>query len=160
MDYNVLKAAIAEYVKDRTGLDTIDGDGLQETLLAIVNSIGAGYVFMGVADLTTNPGTPDQRVWYLAATAGIYANFNNIVLNQYEIAVLKWDTEWHKEVIPDIPSKTQIDERLDEQDAEIDRRMDAQEGRLDGQDARLDGQDEEIADFKEAVQNQGSTELE
>ena len=153
-DYNVLKAAIADYVKDRTGLSTIDGDGLQETLLAIVNSIGVGYVFMGVADLTTNPGTPDQRVWYLAATAGIYANFNNISLAQYEIAVFKWDTEWHKEVIPDIPSKAQIDERLDEQDAEIDRRMDAQDGRLDGQDARIDGQDEEIADFKEAVQNQ------
>ena len=62
-------------------------------------------------------------------------------------AVYRYDGpgEWtYVGTIGDLPA---LYARFDAQDAEIDRRMDAQDG-------RIDGQDQEIADFKEAVQNQ------
>lgn len=104
MDYNVLKDAIKAYVKDRTGLDTIDGDGLQETLLAMVNSLGAGYQFAGVAKLTptqTDPGTPDQNVFYIAAEPGSYTNFpisgGYLQVAENEVAIFKYNGQWSKE---------------------------------------------------------------
>ena len=98
---NILKAAIADYVKNRTGLETIDGDGLQQSLLAMINSLGAGYQYAGVAVLTptpTNPGTPDQNVFYIAAESGTYANFSGIVIGENELAILKWNGAWNKQV--------------------------------------------------------------
>lgn len=53
---------------------------------------------MGIATPMTNPGTPDQNVFYLASTAGTYANFNSFVLADGEIAILKYNGTWTKEV--------------------------------------------------------------
>lgn len=97
-DYSTLKAAIADYVKDRTGLDTIDGDGLQETLLAMVNSLGANYQYAGIATPDTNPGTPDQNVFYIAAEPGTYTNFGSIVVADGEVVILKYNGTWSKEM--------------------------------------------------------------
>lgn len=96
-NYNILKAAIADYVKNRTGLETIDGDGLQQTLLSIVNSLGVEYQYAGIATPTTNPGTPDQNVFYLASTAGTYTNFGGLTLADGEIAILKYNGVWSKD---------------------------------------------------------------
>ena len=54
--------------------------------------------FAGVATPTTNPGTPDGNVFYIAGE-GSYPNFNNQVVGVGQIAVLKWDGSWHKEVL-------------------------------------------------------------
>ena len=110
---------------------------------SIVNSLGYGYQFRGAAAPgDAGPGSIDQRVFYIASTPGTYSGFGGLTLAANEVALLKWDTEWHKETL-DIPSKTQIMARLAAQDAQIA-----------VQDGRLDGQDQEIADFEEAVQNQ------
>lgn len=72
-NYATLKAAIADVVKTN-GSQAITGDNLQQVLLSIVNSIGGGYLFKGVATPSTGVGTPDQNVFYIGG-AGTYGNF-------------------------------------------------------------------------------------
>ena len=91
-NYELLKAAINEVIK-ANGRQEITGEVLNQVLLSMVNSLGAGYQCMGVATPSTNPGTPDQNVFYFATQAGTYTNFGAIVL-QEGISVLIWDGDW------------------------------------------------------------------
>lgn len=95
-NYSTLKAAVADVVKTN-GTQAITGANLQSVLLSIINSIGANYTFAGVATPSTNPGTPDQNVFYIASQQGTYVNFGNIVLTADEVAVLKYNGSWTKE---------------------------------------------------------------
>ena len=72
-NYEALKTAIQNAVYEN-GNNEITGLALQDVLMAIVNSLGSGYQFAGVAIPETIPGTPDQRVFYVASP-GIYLNF-------------------------------------------------------------------------------------
>lgn len=92
-NYNILKAAIADYVKNRTGLETIDGDGLQQCLLSMITSLGANYQFAGIATPGTNPGTPDQNIFYIASVPGVYANFGNVKISG-GINILLFNGAW------------------------------------------------------------------
>ena len=94
-NYQLLKADIDANIK-QNGRQEITGQILNSVLNQMVTSLGAGYQFMGVATLETNPGTPDQKVFYLAATSGTYANFLNLHIDENEIAVLIYDTTWQK----------------------------------------------------------------
>lgn len=95
-NYASLKAAIQQAVKTN-GNNEITGALLQQTLFAMVNSLGGYYQFAGIATSTTNPGTPDQNVFYIASTAGTYSNFGGLVLADGEIAILKWNGVWSKD---------------------------------------------------------------
>lgn len=95
-NYNNLKTAIQDVIK-ANGNQEITGEIMQNALLSMINSLGAGYQFMGVATPKTNPSTPDQKVFYLAATPGTYANFSNLHIDENEIAVLIYDTTWQKQ---------------------------------------------------------------
>ena len=95
-NYATLKAAIAAAIK-QNGNNEITGNLLQQQLLAMVNSLGVGYQYVGIATPETNPGTPDQNVFYLASTAGTYANFDGLVLADGEIAILKYNGTWSKD---------------------------------------------------------------
>ena len=55
-----------------------------------------GYTFMGVAMPETNPGTPDQKVFYIANDIGVYANFGGINVNETELVLLVYDSGWKK----------------------------------------------------------------
>lgn len=96
-NYNSLKAIIDANIKEN-GNREITGAVMNSVLNAMVNSLGAGYQYAGVATPATNPGTPDAKVFYLASTPGTYTHFGGVVLTESEVAVLKWDTTWHKEV--------------------------------------------------------------
>lgn len=78
------------------GTGAITGQLLQTVLDGMVTSLGAGYQYMGVATPSTNPGTPDQNVFYIAGTEGTYTNFNNIVVAN-EVAALVWNGSWSKQ---------------------------------------------------------------
>ena len=95
-NYASLKAAIQDVIKTN-GNNEITGAVLQQSLLAMVNSLGAGYQYAGIATPATNPGTPDQNVFYLASTAGTYTNFDGLVLADGEIAILKYNGAWSKD---------------------------------------------------------------
>lgn len=84
-NYEQLKQAIADVVKSN-GNQEITGDILQNTLLTIISTVGSGATFAGIATPTTNPGTPDQNVFYIASEDGIYSNFGNVVLEN-EVAI-------------------------------------------------------------------------
>jgi hypothetical protein len=95
-NYAALKAAIQQVIKTN-GSNEITGALLQQSLLSMINSLGVGYQFVGIATPSTNPGTPDQNVFYIASTAGTYANFGGLVLADGEIAILKYNGAWSKD---------------------------------------------------------------
>ena len=113
-DYATLKAAIQAVIYEN-GNQEITGSVMQATLLAMVNSLGANYQYAGIATPSTNPGTPDQNVFYLASTAGTYVNFGNIVLAENEVAILKYNGSWTKEVagLASAERVNQLDQKVD-----------------------------------------------
>lgn len=97
-DYQILKESIAAVIKEN-GNQEITGNLLQATLYAMVNALGSGYQFAGVADQEVIPGTPDAKLFYIAAGAGIYPDFNNLVVNQDELAIFfipEGYSSWYK----------------------------------------------------------------
>ena len=57
----------------------------------------AGYLYVGTATPSTNPGTIDASVFYFANQVGIYTNFDNIEVSKGESAILKFDGDvWTK----------------------------------------------------------------
>lgn len=95
-NYSDLKSSINSIITTN-GNNEITGALLNQVLTSMIDSLGAGYQFAGIANLTTNPGTPDQRLFYIASTPGVYSNFSRIELYSGEIAILKWDGAWTKE---------------------------------------------------------------
>ena len=96
-NYSSLLAAVNAAIT-ANGTGAITGPVLNTVLQQMVVSLGAGYQYMGVATPSTNPGTPDQKVFYIATQPGTYTNFGFQVVNNGEVCVLKYDTAWHKEV--------------------------------------------------------------
>ena len=96
-NYSNLKSTIDTNIKTN-GNEEITGAILNTVLNSMVSSLGAGYQFMGVATTSTNPGTPDAKVFYLAYTPGTYTNFSGIVVTG--LCVLKYDTAWSKDDLP------------------------------------------------------------
>lgn len=62
----------------------------------MVASLGDGYQFKGVATPATNPGTPDQNVFYIASEVGTYSNFG-LSVGENEVAVFLWNGSWSKQ---------------------------------------------------------------
>ena len=107
-NYATLKAAIQNVVKTN-GNNEITGALLQQSLLAMINSLGQEYQFVGFATPSTVPGTPDQNVFYIAFTPGTYANFGSVVLGNNEFAAIKYNGSWSKDSV-NIPSTEYVDE--------------------------------------------------
>ena len=98
-NYSSLKATINANVKTNDNQE-ITGSIMNSVLNAMVNSLGAGYQFIGVAT-PTNPGTAqtqDYKCFYLATTPGTYTNLGGLVVADGEVALLKYDSSWTKEV--------------------------------------------------------------
>ena len=76
-NYEELKLAVSNVIKSN-GNQEITGDILQNALLTIISTVGDGATFAGIATPTTNPGTPDQNVFYIASQNGIYSNFGGL----------------------------------------------------------------------------------
>ena len=96
-NYANLKSDIAGVIRTNNN-EEITGDILQEQLLGMVDSLGAGFQYKGVATPATAPGTPDENVFYIASTAGTYTNFGGLVVAEGEVAILKYNGSWAKEV--------------------------------------------------------------
>lgn len=101
-NYQLLKASIARVVKTNHD-NKITGALLQAVLYEMINSLGEYYQFNGVADLSTNFGTPDPKVAYLAATPGNYQN--GLSLKKNEVGVMHYNGyDWLLSKLP-IPTK-------------------------------------------------------
>lgn len=94
-NYSALKTAIQQAVYTN-GNNEITGAGLQSVLLQIVNTLGDGYVFKGVATAGTNPGTPDANVFYIVP-AGTYTNFgSSYTVKDGDIGIFSYNGSWSK----------------------------------------------------------------
>lgn len=94
-NYKQLKAAIAAVIK-ANGRQEITGDVLQATLLSLVSNIGDNATFAGMATPDTNPGTPDQNIFYLAAQPGVYSNFGGVELTDQVLIFTNENGIWVK----------------------------------------------------------------
>lgn len=94
-DYEQLKQAVADVIKTN-GNKEITGAIMQDTLLSIISTVGSNAAFAGIATPTTNPGTPDQNVFYIASEPGIYANFGNVKLTDQVLIFSNNNGTWYK----------------------------------------------------------------
>ena len=117
-NYANLKAAINANIKTNDN-EEITGAILNAQLIAMVNSLGAGYQFVGIATPSTDPGTPDQNVYYVAAQAGTYTNFGGLVVNEGEVAVLMYNGTWSK-AVTGAATAAQVGELSQEVDDKLD----------------------------------------
>lgn len=119
-NYASLKAAIQDVIKTN-GNNEITGALLQQSLLAMINSLGGGFLYTGIATPTTNPGTPDQNIFYIASESGTYSNFGGLVLADGEIAILKYNGAWSKDSTgaASLENVNQLGQEVDEFRAEV-----------------------------------------
>lgn len=98
-NYTQLLAAIKAAIK-QNGTNDITGQLMQDTLCAVVGSVGRYAQLAGVATPSTNPGAPDQNVYYLASQSGVYANFNGVIVQPNKlVALTNVSGEWEQIVI-------------------------------------------------------------
>lgn len=96
-NYEQLKQAVSDVIKTN-GNQEITGAILQNALLSIINSVGKNFQYVGIAKYDTNPGTPDQNIFYIAGF-GNYVNFNNNSIPFGYLGIMKWDGNWILELI-------------------------------------------------------------
>lgn len=101
-NYATLKAAIQAAIREN-GNNEITGPLLQQTLISLVNSLGAGYQFAGVPTTTTDPGTPDYNVMYIAGP-GYYEYFGQTTIQTGELGIFRYNGSWVRSVIQLVPS--------------------------------------------------------
>lgn len=98
-NWTILKEAIASVIKTNNNQE-ITGQLLQNALNNIITNVGENATFAGIATPTTNPGTPDGPVFYIATTAGSYSNFGSLEVSNGETVILQWNNgTWTKNAI-------------------------------------------------------------
>lgn len=86
----------------------------QKAVTEAINKLkNAGYLYAGIATPTTNPGTPEGPVFYIANGKGTYTNFGGIDVTEDDVVVLCYDTVWHKEATG-IASQSKLTELSEE----------------------------------------------
>lgn len=94
-DYEQLKQAVADVIKTN-GNQEITGEIMQNTLLSIISTVGSNATFAGIAVPETNPGTPQQNVFYLASQPGVYVNFGALELTDEVCIFTNKKGSWEK----------------------------------------------------------------
>lgn len=102
-NYEQLKQSVADVIKSN-GNQEITGAILQNALLTIISTVGNGATFAGIATPTTNPGTPDQNVFYLASEEGVYSNFGGVTIQKELYVLFNKNGKWNCESIG-VPNK-------------------------------------------------------
>ena len=136
-NYSELIATINDQIK-ANGNQEITGPVLNAVLQAMVTSLGEGYQFMGVATPDTNPGTPDEKVFYIATEPGTYSNFGVIVPKGGIGIIYNTSSDWVVTLVGEISQElgssedavmsqkaitdkfTELQDAIDNQKAEVD----------------------------------------
>lgn len=92
-NYATLISAIQSVITEN-GNNEITGPILQQALISIINALGSGYQYVGIATPSTTPGTPDQKVFYIGS-AGTYPNFGPAVIPDGNMGIFYYDSSWH-----------------------------------------------------------------
>lgn len=91
--YEQLKQALKNVI-NTNGNQEITGQILQNAVLSIVSSIGENATFAGLAIPSTNPGSVDANVFYLACTPGVYANFGGYKVSNKIVIFVNRSGSW------------------------------------------------------------------
>lgn len=94
-NYEQLKQAVSGVIKTN-GNQEITGAILQSALLTIISIVGRNSTFAGIAVPETNPGMPDQNVFYIASQPGNYSNFGSIKLVDQVLILTNKNGYWVK----------------------------------------------------------------
>ena len=87
---------IIDFINSTSQPNSITGKILAEAL----NGLIAKSSYAGVAKLSTDPGTPEGSVFYIATEAGTFTHFNNSVVKAGEFAVFVYKNgSWLKESV-------------------------------------------------------------
>lgn len=106
-NYKQLKQAVSDVIKTN-GNQEITGAILQNALLTIISTIGNNSTFAGIATPTTNPGTPDANVFWLAGKTGTYSNFAGLKVEDEAAVFYNNNGTWSK-FNTGIPSQGKIE---------------------------------------------------
>ena len=117
-NYQLLKADIDAKVY-QNGKQEITGPILNSVLNQMVNILGTGYQFAGVATIATNPGTPDAKVFYIVNGKGTYEKFGGLEVTEDDVVVFYWDSSWHK-----VSTGIASNEKLSELEQDISNKVD------------------------------------
>ena len=99
MNYEQLKQAIQQVFRSN-GRNEIKGTNSQAVLMDMVNALGAGYQFAGVAVPGMTPVAGDQKIFYLAGAGNYSPGFgSDKVVPPGSIGVLTYDTSWSLSLI-------------------------------------------------------------
>jgi hypothetical protein len=95
MAWETLKAAVEAVIKTN-GTGEITGQVLQDIInINLIPQLGKDR-YKGIATAATAPGTPQNEEYYLAYTAGTYANFGGLVVSN-GVTMLIWKAGvWEK----------------------------------------------------------------
>ena len=96
-NYSSVKATIDANIKTNNN-QAITGAILNGVLDEMVDALASGYLYKGVATPSTNPGSPDAKVFYVA-TPGTYTYFGNQTVPPATTGFFRWDTSWHLDTI-------------------------------------------------------------
>lgn len=128
-EYNTLLAAVKENAENSTdehigsvvventlsALDEnsnkpVNSQGIASAIEAASNNLKArGYIYMGVATPTTTPDVSGGKVFYLAAQAGKYPNFDTTIASDM-LTSLAWNGErWIAVRIADLVTHTELE---------------------------------------------------
>lgn len=105
-NYEELKAAVASVIKTN-GNQEITGQVLQNTLTTLISQVGANATFAGIATPDTAPGTPDQNIFYIASSNGVYSNFDGYKLEDEIVLFVNESQSW-KHVLCNIYNKDKV----------------------------------------------------
>lgn len=105
-NYEQLKQAVSDVIKTN-GNQEITGIILQNALLSIISTIGGNAAFAGIATPETNPGTPDQNIFYIASSNGVYSNFDGYKLEDEIVLFVNKSQSW-KHVLCNIYNKEKV----------------------------------------------------
>lgn len=106
-NYEQLKQAVSDVIKTN-GNQEITGTILQNALLTIISTIGNNSTFAGIATPTTNPGTPDANVFWLAGETGTYSSFAGLKVEDEAAVFYNNNGKWRK-YDTGIPSQGKIE---------------------------------------------------
>ena len=92
-NYAAVKAHIDADIK-RNGQNAITGNVLNGVLNEMVDVLGQGFQFMGVAHIDDTPTVDDDSMLAYLAGPGTYADFGGVVVPDLSVAILKYDGSW------------------------------------------------------------------
>lgn len=105
-NYEELKAAVSSVIKTN-GNQEITGQVLQNTLTTLISQVGANATFAGIATPDTAPGAPDQNIFYIASSNGVYSNFDGYKLEDEIVLFVNESQRW-KHVLCNIYNKDKV----------------------------------------------------